>query len=312
MDTQTIKKPTSPKDFFLNLGATILLYSVVINILNLLFSIIDKAIPDPAYYSYYSNSDSIRWAIASLIIIYPFFIYITRVLNKSTEIEPEKINLGIRKWLSYLTIFIVGIAITVDIVILLNTFLGGELTLRFFLKIISLFLVLLITLKYYLLSLKDERSLNKIIFGISTSLVIISILLGFYTMGSPATQRMMRFDETRIMHLQETQSQIINYWQTKGKIPERLDELKDDISGFIPPVDPDTKNNYEYEIISEDTFKLCAEFNLENQKDDENIMYKEVYYPRSVNQENWKHTSGKNCFERKIDKELYPIKIPRE
>lgn len=303
----TLEKPkTAPKDFFLNLGSIILLYTGVINILNLMFAVIEKKFPDPAiYYSFTSGSDTIRWAVASLVIVYPLYIYFINLIGKDISINFEKKNLGIRKWLTYLTLFIAGTTITVDLVVLLNAFLGGELTTRFMLKVISVFVVLALVFEYYLLNLRENYSYNKKIFWTATVLIILSIITGFYVMGSPATQRKMRFDETKIYDLQSIQSQIINYWQQKEKIPSTLADLNDSISGFITPKDPETTSDYGYEIISATAFKLCANFNL----DGENRLNENAPYPAGSNlKENWDYKKGYYCFDRSIDVELYPNK----
>ena len=35
---------------------------------------------------------------------------------------PEKLSLGVRKWLIYLTLFIAGAAVIIDLIVLINTF----------------------------------------------------------------------------------------------------------------------------------------------------------------------------------------------
>ena len=83
-------------------------------------------------------------------------------------------------------------------------------------------------------------------------------------MGSPFTLRMKRFDERRVNDLQNIQYQIVNFYQRKGVLPNSLDELKDPIAGFNIPLDPDTIRPYDYEKISDLSFKICADFSLES------------------------------------------------
>ena len=299
---------TSPKDFFLNLGSIILLYTGATNLLNLIFYVIDKIYPDQALdYSYSYESSSIRWAIASLIIIYPLYLYILKIINKDTEMFPEKRELGVRKWLTYLTLFIAGTAISVDLVVSLNAFLGGELTARFLSKVLAVFAVMVLIFKYYILDLKGDKKYEKKIFWIANLLIFSSLVSGFYIMGSPAKQRMLRIDETKVSDLQNIQWQIINYWQQKEKIPAKLSDLNDPISGFIVPKETGSEIEYRYETVSTTTFKLCANFDLDSEEGDLNNSY-----PKALNvnmNENWNHKAGLSCFERKIDVELYPPRI---
>ena len=82
-------------------------------------------------------------------------------------------------------------------------------------------------------------------------------------MGSPFTLRMKRFDERRVSDLQNIQYQIVNFYQRKGELPNRLDELEDPISGFILPRDPNPASFvgynpgvYGYIKVSDLSFKL--------------------------------------------------------
>lgn len=302
MENALQKPKTSPKDFFLNLGSIILLYSGVISLLNLIFSIINDIFPDAAdFYTVDYQNSSIRWAIACLLVIYPLYLYIMKIMRRDIVNFPEKRELGVRKWLTYLTLFIAGTTISIDLIVSLNAFLGGELTIRFLSKVLSVFIVLVIVFKYYLLDLRGNNSYDKKIFLSSLLLVSLSIIGGFYIMGSPATQRMMRFDEKRVQDLQSIQWQVVNYWQQKEKIPQGLKELNDSISGFIVPSDPETNVSYTYETMSTTTFKICAEFNLDDNKNINST------YPKTGGQnDNWTHKKGDFCFDRNIDTDLYP------
>jgi len=313
MEIETSKPKASPKDFFLNLGAIVFLYSGVMNLMNLFFSIIDKVNPDPINPSYGYEADGIRWSIAVLIIFYPLYIYFTKLLAKDIAIDPSKKNLGIRKWLIYFTLFVTGLIIAWGFVYLLNGFLGGELTSNFIMKAISAGIVLLLIFEYYLMDLRENHSYNKRIFYTATLVVLLGIAGGFYEMGSPATQRMMRFDTTRVGDLQNLQWQVVNFWQQKGTIPLSQDELSDSISGFYPPSDPETKQPYIYEKTSDTGFKLCAVFNLKDKNDRYNeTAVPAVYIEKSMyagKTESWNHEKGSYCFERTIDTQLYPPKI---
>jgi hypothetical protein len=64
---------TSAKDFFLNLGAIVALYTTIISLLNLLFTVINKAFPQIVNY-YYTSSSSISMPVATLIIFFPVYI----------------------------------------------------------------------------------------------------------------------------------------------------------------------------------------------------------------------------------------------
>lgn len=295
---------TTPKDFFLNLAVIVTVYVSAISLLTLLFEIINVAFPDPlSWVDPYSSG--MRMAIASLIIIYPLLLVLSWVLNREIALVPEKQNLPIRRWLTYLTLFVAGGAIIIDLIVLLNYFLNGELTSRFIWKVLAVLIVAGIVFGYYIYSLRrtitETKMFNKT-FAVVVALVILgSIVGGFAIMGSPATARSLRFDERKISDLSSIQGQITYFWQQKQELPQTLEELNNPLSHFTVPNDPQTNQPYEYRMISPTSFELCATFNLE-QRESNNRNSRAMYEFGG----NWEHEAGRQCFERTIDPELYP------
>lgn len=310
----TQKLKTTPKDFFLNLGAIATLYVSVISILNLLFEVINRAFPDPLQMYIDPYSSAIRWTIASLFIIFPLYILFSWILNRDIEKNPEKRELSVRKWLIFLTLFVASVVIAVDLIVLINTFLGGEITTRFILKVLVVLVVVGTIFGYYLSDIhgKFTEGIARKYFVWGASLfVIASIIVGFIVMGSPQTQRLLRLDDQRVQALGSIQWQIVNYWQQKEKLPETLDQLHDPIGGFIVPTDPVSGEAYGYETTGKNSFKLCATFGASNQNvETSNTVPRVAPVPTKgyVNgiDENWQHSVGKACFDRTIDPELYP------
>ncbi len=220
-----------------------------------------------------------------------------------------------------------------DLVALIYNFLGGDLTVPFILKVLSVFAVGGVVFWYYLYDLKKNPGefshRAKIIIWSSIIIALAVIIYGFYLAGSPFKQRLIRFDNQRVSDLQIIQSQIVYHWQQKNKLPQSLDELKDSISGFIPPSDPDTNQTYEYKVNGSTTstssgqasspqagnlsFELCADFALSSSEESPKTLPRfSVALPRFSIQgsfgENWEHAGGRVCFSRTIDPELYQTK----
>jgi len=321
MENIETKIKTAPKDFFVFIGAMAALYGSAVSLINLLFEIINTSFPDPLSFSYDNFSSGMRWSIASLIIVFPIYIFLSRFINKDLDANFLKKNLGVRKWLTYLTLFVAGVTIITDLILLINTFLGGEITARFAFKVLSVLVVAGTVFAYYFYDLKRDvgqksGKMKLLVWAVSFG-VLASIVGGFFIMGSPFTLRMKRFDERRVNDLQNIQYQIVNFYQRKGSLPNNLDELKDPIAGFNIPLDPDTAVSYGYEKVSDSpigeaglSFKLCADFSLGSGTQ---IDSKGMSRPTPINSEafplneNWRHSSGRQCFDRKIDKDLYPI-----
>lgn len=312
------KIKTTPKDFFVFIGSMVALYASAVSLLNLLFEIINASFPDALNFSYDHFSAGMRWSIASLLIVFPLYIFLSWFINKDLAVNPLKKNLGIRKWLTYLTLFIAGVTIITDLILLINEFLGGEITTRFAFKVLAVLIVAGVIFAYYLYDLRKDvgqksSKMKLLVWAVSFG-VLTSIVGGFFIMGSPFTLRMKRFDERRVSDLQHIQYQIVNFYQRKGTLPNTLDELKDPIAGFNIPVDPDSATSYKYQKVADLNFKLCANFSLES---DTRINSKNIARPIMSSEvfpfnENWQHGKGEVCFDRKIDKELYPIFKGRE
>lgn len=308
MDNQITK--SSPKDFFMYLLNTIALYISVTGILILLFQYISVAFPDPLD-PYYDAGNPIRWALAMLIVVFPVLLFISRSLNKDLINNPIKIELRIRKWLLYFTLFVASVLIIGDLITLIYSFLQGELTMTFFLRILSVFAVTTAVFWYYLHDLRRQPGVMsknvKIFIWAVIVVIIIAIIYGFFVAGSPFEQRLVRFDNQKVGDLQTIQNATINYWIQKQKLPQSLNDLVDNISGFAPPKDPQNGEVYVYKKVNDLSFELCAKFNLssDNPLIDQRYYVAEPISPLGKQPENWKHDAGEICFKRIIDPELY-------
>ena len=181
---------TSAKDFFLNLGVFVALYVVVVYVLNLLFTVIDSAYPLLSNGNYYS-SQSISWPVAVLIIFFPIFIFLQWFLAQEFTHEPERKNVAMRKWLTYVTLFLSGLTLAIDLVTVLYAFLDGqELTTGFLLKVLGVFLITGIVFLYYITDIRRALTTHekRSWIVLATIIVIASIGWGFFVLGSPWRQ----------------------------------------------------------------------------------------------------------------------------
>jgi len=131
---------TTGKDFFLHLGLIISLYTGVGFLLNLLFNIINSAYPKVAGYSYYTPSISLP--VAALIIITPVFLILAAFISKIELANPEKKDIWVSRWASYLTLFLAGGIVVGDLITVVYFFLDGQdLTTAFLLKVLSILII---------------------------------------------------------------------------------------------------------------------------------------------------------------------------
>jgi hypothetical protein len=308
----------SAKDFFLHLGAMVGLYTITVSFLNLVFKIINKVFPEVARNTYvWGAGAEISMPVATLVIFFPLFVFLSYFVNKIYIENPAKKELGIRKWLTYITLFVAGIVLAGDLVTVLYKFLDGQdFTAAFLLKALAVLFVAGCIFWFYIQDIQDKVSSKmRKIWAIGVGIVIlVFIILGFGVLGSPQTQRLIRYDNQKISDLQNIQWQVISYWQLNGMMPASLSDIKSQQQYTEIPTDPQLKTTYEYKKTDTMVFELCAEFN----KEDKN---QNPYITNGVNSKimnstgdviqnsNWNHGAGRQCFSRVIDPVLYPTQV---
>jgi len=148
------RKPyLAAREAFLYLVSFITLYITAFSFGALVFAFIDIWFPDLLRF----GGGIPRTAIASLIVAFPIFLVITRALKKGAERDPERKESRVKKWLTYLTLVIAAGVLIGDLITVLSSLLGGELTMRFFLKASVVFLVAGSIFGYYLSDLQKEE-----------------------------------------------------------------------------------------------------------------------------------------------------------
>jgi len=303
-DNQSLK--SGPKDVFLQLFNIVTFYLTVIGFITLYIQYINAIFPDALNYYFSGIANTVRVASSILVISVPAFLLSAWLLAKDTLAAPEKREFKLHKWLLYFTLFVSAITIIIDLITFVYNFLSGELTARFFLKILVVLLIAVAVFGYYMWELKRTNLQSRWprILGIALlALMLVSIVGGFFIVGTPAKQRDLRFDEQRIGDLQMIQGQIVNNWMQKGKLPAKLEDLQDSISGFSVPKDPQSAMSYEYMVVDKNNFQLCATFKVASS---------DIYHATQpavrfgdLYSDNWNHSAGLVCFDRKIDPELY-------
>jgi Domain of unknown function (DUF5671) len=155
------KKTTTPaKDAFLYLLSFSTLATWTIALGSICFSLIDDWIPDPLYRNYYGTNLAyqISAELAALIVTFPLYLFVMRVILSDTREAPEKLDSAIRKWLTYIALLIAAGIMIGDVVTFLAYFLRGDLTSRFAAKVAVTLIISAGVFWYYLGSLRDSRS----------------------------------------------------------------------------------------------------------------------------------------------------------
>ena len=117
-------------------------------------------------------------------------------------------------------------------------------------------------------------------------IVVIVIATAIMLLDSPAQERLGRLDERRMSDLREIANAVDIYWTREGILPNSLDDLADEEGYFAELVDPVTGALYEYRVVDEDSFELCATFDTEDAASDRDPYFKGL----------WHSGIGRQCF----------------
>jgi hypothetical protein len=148
----------SAREAFMYLTLFATLYVSAYHLGRLVFDLINRAFPDPALEDGgLWTFDRIRWSISSLMIAFPVFLYVSRQTERDLARHPVKRLSPVRRWLTYLTLFVAAAILIGDVTTLVYNVLGGELTVRFLLKVAAVAAIAGSIFSHYLLDLRREE-----------------------------------------------------------------------------------------------------------------------------------------------------------
>jgi len=150
---------TPAKDAFLYLLSFSTLATWTISLGSICYSLIDDWIPDPLGHNTYGASLSYRISteLASLMVTFPLYMLVMRFILSETRQAPEKLESGVRKWLTYSALLIAAGVMIGDLVTFLAFYLRGDLTSRFVAKVAVTLVISAGVFWYYLGSLREAR-----------------------------------------------------------------------------------------------------------------------------------------------------------
>lgn len=282
---------TAAKDAFFYLLIFSTLGTWAIGLGALAFTLIDRWLADTLFSGgYYQGYDMVSAAasMAAMLVAFPIYLLVTRSVLRDEGMHPEKRNSPVRKWLTYLALVIAACVLIGDLIAALTYLLRGEITSRFLAKA---FVVLVISggiVCYYFDGLRRSEEpdgagrlgRDTSMAGLSSVAVIVMLILGFFYIGTPSTQRALRADRKRAQDLYQLSDKIHNLYGTTGKLPGHIDELRD-----AALADPVTRAAYEYRPAEGSRYELCATFALASEQNQAS--------PRASA---WSHPAGRHCF----------------
>jgi hypothetical protein len=148
----------SPRDAFVYLVIFSTLGIAAFHFGALVFELINRVFPDTVFDSNAERSaDAVRRAIASLIVTFPIYLILSATVAREIRFDPTKAASKIRKWLTYITLFLAASVLIGDATTVLYSLLGGELSVRFGLKALTVGVIAGLIFGYYLWDLREEK-----------------------------------------------------------------------------------------------------------------------------------------------------------
>jgi len=283
------------KDFFLLLLSTVTLYLTATSVITILFQYVNHFFPDTLNnYYYYGGNAGFRFAISMLIVVFPVYLWSVWYMHNEYKRVPSAREYSVRKWLTYFTLFVATFMIIGSLISTVNNFLSGELTVRFLLKAMSVAGVAGVIFTYYLLDIRDVlKHATRIIYRYTViSVVVIMVVGAFFIMGSPSDERERRMDTTRMSDLINIKMSIDNFYMTRNTLPESLEVLNQPPHYFgVSLNDPDTRVPYEYTIVGEREYELCAVFSKNSTDTLDSMRYRNLYPHQG-----YAYQAGRYCF----------------
>ena len=151
----------SAREVFVYLILFAALYAAAFSLGALVFELIDRSFPDPLEVQSPNfmrlSDDRIRWDISIICVAFPLFFLTFRAVTRGLAKNPTKRASRPRKWLTYLTLFVAGMALVGDTAVLIYNMLGGELTIRFLLKVATLAIIAGGMFSYFIGDMRKEE-----------------------------------------------------------------------------------------------------------------------------------------------------------
>jgi hypothetical protein len=98
------------------------------------FALIDRWLPETGETPGLWDRGRIRWSVATLIVVFPFFLYLGHRLRRDARSEAARRRSPPRKWVGYTVLFLAALALAGDLIAVIYAFLSGDLTARFLAK----------------------------------------------------------------------------------------------------------------------------------------------------------------------------------
>ena len=207
--------------------------------------------------------------MSALIVAFPVFMWVSSLNSRTERADPTVRTSPVRRWLTYLTLFGAACTLIGDVMSLVYSVLGGELTTRFVLKV----LIVGAIARDDLLVLPDgparrregregmtPAARGRVAGAVATVAVVGAVAAGVYLLRSPSEERTLRLDERRVSDLMALADAVDVFWTRHQRLPASLEELRSEPVGRLDLNDPGTGNPHEHRPLAPRSYEVCAAF----------------------------------------------------
>lgn len=265
----------------------------------LLFEAIEHFVPDDAARGGGGREERVRWSLSSVLIAFPLFAVVGWLLYRDQRDDPDRAVSAVKRWLTYVALFVTAAILIGDLIVLVNALLAGEASARFLLKVATVALLAGGIFAFYLWDLQQERIDTPVRARIwrrwflgATAAVVAAVAVGLPLTDPPGAARQQRLDRMRAAHLETLRGAIGRFEREQGRLPVTLEALAGEPLRVAVPRDPVSDQPYAYRVLDARRYELCADFatnTLAAEDDDRPAWQGASRFER--------HARGKDCFE---------------
>lgn len=290
----------SAREAFMHLVMFATLYTFAYAAGAILFVLIARRFPDPTSRMWEEGGlEMLRGSIAACVTAFPIYLWTSWLVGRSLVREPEKRASGVRRWLTYLTLFVAVVTLIGNFAGVVTNLLSGALTARVLLQSAVVFGIAGLVFGHYLLGLRGDESEGAArpagpgLLGRAGAIgTVVVLVLGFISVGSPAHTRGRTLDARRVQALDDLASKLQFHADEHHALPSTLESMPERGGPYdrAQRFDPVTKRPYAYAVVDSNTYTLGATFDTADTLDANG---------QPINAE-WRHAAGPVTFRRHV------------
>ncbi|EKU97353.1 hypothetical protein Lepto7375DRAFT_6534 [Leptolyngbya sp. PCC 7375] len=136
----------------------------------------------------------------------------------------------------------------------------------------------------------NHSAFDRTFVTLATVAVAAGVIAGFWVLGTPSQQRLIKSDQQRLADLTAIANTLHLYWQSQDQEEYVLPDI---LNPDDQRQDPITQEPYDYSKVDENLYQLCANFATDSS----------TYKLANANNENWQHPEGFYCFKLEISQQ---------